>query len=224
MSLLNIVKEFRWLYFVIRRRVEGKIKRFSRILKKPNVPQNGDGRVMIHLGCGDVVATGYINVDFKAAPHVHFVHDVTNLPFFEDNYADLVYACHVMEHFPFERIRGILWEWRRALKAGGILRLSIPDFDKLLVLYRDSNNDVESIRHPLMGTEDGYFSHLMLFNFDFVKTILEANGFENVRLWDPNCVSDHEFEDWSSRGLVRDGRTYPISLNVEAEKTALLKI
>lgn len=223
MTLLNIVKESRWLFFVVKRRAERKISGFRRLLRQPCEPKNADGRVMIHLGCGDVVADGYINVDLKPAPHVHYIHDVTNLPFFEDSFADLVYACHVIEHFPFERLKEILWEWRRILKNDGVLRLSIPDFDKLLILYRDSKNDVESIRLPLMGSDDGYYSHLLLFNFDFIKKILNDNGFKNVRIWVPDQSSDHRFEDWASRGLIMGKLTYPISLNVEAEKSAQYK-
>jgi predicted SAM-dependent methyltransferase len=192
--------------------------RLRRFINAPTLPQNTDGSIKIHLGCGDVVAEGYINVDLKRAPHVHYIHDVTNLPFLEDNVADLVYACHVLEHFSFERLKYILWEWRRILNIGGVLRLSIPDFDKLLVLYKESNNDVESIRQPLMGFEDGYSSHLLLFNYNFIKKVLEDNGFRNVRIWDPSSVSDHDFDDWASRGLVRDGKTYLVSLNIEAEK------
>lgn len=218
MNLLNIVKECRWLYFVIKRRLSVKVQSFKRFFINPVLPQNDNGKVMIHLGCGDVVAPGYINVDLKSATHVHFVHDVTNLPFFKDNSADLVYACHVMEHFPFEQIKRILWEWRRVLKIGGTLRLSVPDFDKLLVIYRRSNNEVESIRQPLMGAEDGYFSHLLIFNLHFIKKLLEENGFENVRIWNPAHVDDHDFQDWSSRGLVYGDSTYQISLNVEADK------
>jgi predicted SAM-dependent methyltransferase len=218
LSFSNVIKELRWLYFVIKRRVVGKVERLIRVVNSPRIPQNIDGRTLIHLGCGDVAATGYINVDFKPAPHVHFIHDVTHLPFFEDDYADLIYACHVIEHFPFDSLRAVLYEWRRVLKGGGILRLSVPDFDKLLVLYKDSNNNVESIRQPLMGLEDGYNSHLLIFNFDFIKKILESNGFKNVRVWNPSDISDHDFEDWSCRSLVYDGRTYSISLNVEAEK------
>jgi Uncharacterized protein conserved in bacteria len=170
------------------------------------------------LGCGDVIGRGFINVDLKPAPHVNYIHDVKNLPFFEDGYADLIYACHVLEHFSLDSLKFVLREWRRVLKNNGVLRLSVPDFDKLLAVYKASDNDVESIRQPLMGVEDGYYSHLLLFNFAFIKKVLENNGFKNVRTWDPNQVSDHDFEDWSSRGLNYNGLNYPISLNVEAEK------
>lgn len=218
MKLYSLAKEIRWIAFICWRRFSLKFNSIRRFMVAPKVPSNKDGRTLVHLGCGDVNWDGYLNVDLKPAPHVHHVHDVTSLPFLAGESVDMLYACHVLEHFPHERLKEILWEWRRVLKYGGTLRLSVPDFDKLLFVYSDSKNDVESIRLPLMGSDDGYFSHLILFNFDFLKALLEANGFSNVRSWDPNSAKDYQFNDWASKCMSYRGKEYFISLNVEAEK------
>ncbi len=202
---------------MIRRRAAVRINRVRRFFSKPSLPHNVDGRVLVHLGCGDVAANGFVNVDLKPAPHVHYIHDVTTLPFFADNSADLVYACHVLEHFPLDQVGRALWEWRRILKPGGVLRLSVPDFDKLLAVYRQSG-DVESIRQPLMGSRDGYPSHLLIWNVQFMTEILQGMGFRNIRFWDPQSVADHQFDDWANRKIRHNGSYYDISLNIEADK------
>ena len=218
MIISSILREMRWIIFVIKRSMAVRMNKLHRLFRKNNLPKNPDGRVLVHLGCGDVDAPGFINVDFNPAPHVHFVHDVTSLPFLSDESANLVYACHVLEHFPKEQIKNIFWEWRRVLKHGGTIRLSVPDFDKLITVYFDNSNNVESIRSALLGYLDGYNSHLLLFNFEFIKNLLEENGFINVRLWDPELVPDHGFSDWASKSLVYNGKSYFVSLNVEADK------
>jgi predicted SAM-dependent methyltransferase len=218
MTLLSIISEVRWITYIIKRKVAVRIYKAHSLFVKTPLPQNPDGRVLVHLGCGDVVAPGFINIDFKPAPHVHFVHNVTDLPFLDNGSVDLVYACHVMEHFPIDQVKNILWEWRRVLKDGGVVRLSVPDFEKLLEVYFDNNKNVESIRPALMGDIDGYNSHLLLFNYEFLQKTLEDNGFRNVRRWSPELMIDHGFEDWASKSYSYGGKNYHISLNVEADK------
>jgi predicted SAM-dependent methyltransferase len=218
MFISNIVREIRWLAFIIKKRLHNSFYSLCEPKGRAQLPNNCDGSVLVHLGCGDINARGYINVDFKAAPHVHYAHDVTSLPFLNDCSVDLIYACHVMEHFPVESIKGVLWEWRRVLKRNGILRISVPDFDKLLGVYYDTHCEIESIRAALMGHMDGYNSHLLIFNYKYLKNILENNGFVGVRFWDPHVVSHHGFSDWSSNPITYNEKEYRISLNVEAIK------
>lgn len=204
-----------WAGYKVRREVE--LRRHP----PSATPAQSDGRVRIHLGCGNVDAPGYYNIDARPGPHVHHVGDVMDLSYLPSNHADLIYACHVFEHARPERHREILWEWARVLKPGGTLRLSVPDFDKLITLYQAESRDVYVVAGPLVGRDEGYGPHRWLFNFEYLAGRLEEAGLHGAREWDPAKVGDHEFEDWASRPIRRgkDGeRAYPISLNVEATK------
>jgi predicted SAM-dependent methyltransferase len=54
--------------------------------------------VLINVGCGSKNYPGFINVDAVSAPHVDIVtNNISVLPF-DDNHADLIYMCHVLEH------------------------------------------------------------------------------------------------------------------------------
>ena len=55
---------------------------------------------------------------------------------FEDNCADLIYSSHSLEYFDRVQAADVLSEWNRCLKVGGILRLAVPDFDKLIEVYK----------------------------------------------------------------------------------------
>ena len=80
----------------------------------------------LHLGCGSRRAPGFCNVDITPQPSVDIVDDVARLGRFQDNYAELIYACHVLEHFSHSEARTVLRSWYRVLEPGGEIRISVP--------------------------------------------------------------------------------------------------
>ena len=127
------------------------LERTKRRLHLPSLPVNKDNKVYIHLGCGEVNAPGFINVDTIPFSHVHYVQQVEDLRIFPSKYAELIYASHVLEHISHREVAKVLTEWYRVLKEGGILRLSVPDFDKLLKVYLAEERDIRAIIMPLIG-------------------------------------------------------------------------
>ncbi len=200
--------------YSVRRRAEIALWRLTNRGSSSAVPRK-PGPVLVHLGCGEVESSAFINVDAKPGPNVDVVADVRSLSMFSDSSVDLVYACHVLEHFPEEEQRNVLWEWKRILKKGGVLRLSVPDFDKLLQIYEHCDRDVGSIVMPLMGYDDGYRGHCYIFNETYLTSLLCEVGFKEARQWDPKKVEHHDFDDWASRPLQRGGEEFHISLNLE---------
>ena len=190
--------------------------RIRRVIKPPHLPENRDGRVLIHLGCGEQNAPGWINVDAQPFPHVHFVGGVEKLPMFADNSADLIYACHVLEHISYQRYPEILKEWRRVLKPGGILRIAVPDFDKLLAIYRAEGDTLDLVLPPMMGAQDcEHGFHRGAFNEKYLGNLCLVAGFKTTRLWNPKTASEYPFDDWAKK--LAHGK-YPVSLNLEAIK------
>ena len=217
--LKNLAKELAWAGFVLRHRLKSRTRGLKRLFVRPKLPNNSDGKVLIHLGCGDIASPEFINVDCRPASHVHYVRDVCDLSIFSDNYADLVYASHVLEHIRRAAMRRTLWEWRRIIKPGGLLRLSVPDFDALVTIYQTCGNDIDSIADPLMGGQDyDQNVHYSVFNSEYLTRLLKEARFQNVREWDPQRVDYHDFEDWASKTIERGGKQYRVSLNLEAVK------
>ena len=152
--------------------------RIKRILKPPQLPINADGKILIHLGCGEQNDERWINIDAQPFPHVHFVSGVEKLPMFAENYADLIYGCHVMEHISYQRYSEILKEWRRVLKPGGILRIAVPDFDKLIAIYQTEKNNINPVLPPLMGAQDcEHGFHRGVFNEKYLTYLFLASFF-----------------------------------------------
>ena len=86
----------------------------------------------LHLGCGKRYIPGYFHIDGFDGPHIDHVCSIDDLSFIEDNSIDLIYACHVIEHFKRARLPQVLKEWNRVLKKGGKLRLAVPDFEAIV--------------------------------------------------------------------------------------------
>lgn len=191
----------------------------KRLVRRPVPPENPDGSVNLHLGCGEINHPAFINVDGIAAPHVHYARRIDNLAPFADNVADLVYACHCLEHFSHRELARVLREWRRVLKPDGILRLSVPDFDLLLAIYQDNGRDLRGIIRPLMGGQEYPLNfHYSAFTCDTLSALLTEVGFREVRRWQPGHSALTTFDDWSDKRLDYGEKSYPVSLNLEALK------
>ena len=192
--------------------------RLVRTFRTPRIPVNPDGKVLIHIGCGEFNDPRYINIDKRKLEHIHFVGSAEGLSSIPLNCADLIYMSHILEHISHLKLKGVLVSLRQRLKNGGILRISVPDFDKMIEIYKETEA-IESIIPPLMGGQDypeNY--HTSVFNFEYLSKLLTEAGFRSVREWDPANAEYHDFEDWSRIPFCVGNRQYSISLNLEAVK------
>ncbi len=89
----------------------------------------------INLGCGGRYRPDWTNVDFVAQPPYVMSHDLS-LPLpFAQNQADMVYASHVLEHFPRSEGLQVLRECHRVLAARGVIRIVVPDLEAIAQNY-----------------------------------------------------------------------------------------
>lgn len=195
---------------------------FKRRFVKPDFPKNKDGKIYINLGCGPSSGKEFINIDVLPYPNIHYIQNIENLSMFKDNSVDMVYASHVVEHIPKEKLKKILLEWHRILKPGGVFRFAVPDFDSLIDIYlRKNDKNVEYVRDQILGQDPPYNNHYTLWNFNYAKKILTELGYKNIKIWDPNKVDNHNFVDRSSRFLLVENEEIYFSLNVEAKKAII---
>jgi predicted SAM-dependent methyltransferase len=125
----------------------------------------------------------------------------------------------VLEHIQVSEIKSVLDQWKRVLKKGGVLRLTVPNFDSIIQVYKDNKNDVNAIANPLMGGQGyKYNFHYSIFNKVYLRNLLKKSGFRDVKTWDPKNAKYYDFNDWASRNYKINGKEYNISLNLEAIK------
>ncbi len=204
----------------LRRRLKRQLSCLKRRLVEPPLPKNSDGKVLVHVGCGEKNAPGFINVDARPFAHVHVVtDDITSLADFGSGTVDLVYMCHVLEHIKRSDLKRVLLEMKRVLRDGGVLRISVPDFDRLVEVYNAAGEDIESICRQLMGGQDHQYNvHYGVFNRRYLCDLFKDAGFREVSSWDPDNCLYHDFKDRASRKIKVNGKEYRISLNLEAVK------
>lgn len=202
----------------LRRKLKMRLAFLRRRLIEPPLPKNSAGGVLLHIGCGKINSPEFINIDAQPFPHVHVVSDnITFLDDFADATVDLVYMCHILEHIRREELKTVLSEMARVLKPGGTLRLSVPDFDRLLEVYNASGGNIEAISRQLMGGQENQYNvHYSVFNCRRLTELLREVGFHDITSWDPEDCEHHNFRDKASRRISINGKQYPISLNLEA--------
>lgn len=169
----------------------------------------------LHIG-GHVRSEGWEVLNVNPAPHVDHVRNATDLSIFENNVFEEIYASHVVEHLDYAgELLATLKEWRRVLKPGGRIYISVPDMDTLakMFLSRDAFSAQERffiMRMIFGGHIDKYDYHVVGLNEEFLSSFLLSAGFTNLRR-----VSEFGFfEDTSS---MKFKGTF-ISLNIIAEK------
>jgi hypothetical protein len=174
----------------------------------------------LHLGCGDRILEGFINVDARKIPGVDVVSDIHNLDMFEKKTASLIYASHVLEHVGRHEYMGVLKNWYGVLADGGILRISVPDVEKVFEHYHN-HKDIRILRGFLYGGQtykENY--HYCAWDFKTLSEDLLAIGFTKVEKYNWQDTEHSHIDDFSQCYLPHMDKKNGMlmSLNVEATK------
>lgn len=175
----------------------------------------------LHVGCGPIRAPGCLNVDAQPFPSVDLVCRLTDLDrHYPANTAELIYACHVIEHFSHAEIPGLLAMFHRLLAPGGELRISVPDLDRMVRQYTAHWDHFQTPGHsPWIGfiyggQLDAWDFHKTGFNFNWMKHLLTQAGFSLVEEY----PHEPHFLGMTDASLVQLPFNEFLSLNVRAVK------
>lgn len=180
----------------------------------------------LNLGCGNRKIHGFVNIDARPDVCPDVVLDVTSVSSVYSD-VDLIYACHVLEHFSNKQSchstktwRDVLTDWYAALAPGGKLRLSVPDFQRVCEHYIESK-DLDTLIHLLYGGQKYDFDfHFHTWDFVTLKRDLLSVGFKDVQRYDWRATDHHYIDDYSQAYIPHMDklRGTLMSLNVEAVK------
>jgi len=99
------------------------------VARTPGSNETGRG-TRLNLGCGDKILPGYVNVDVaptRAGRAPDVLCDLRDLAPFDSDSCDEVLSVHVVEHLWRWEVVGVLREWMRVLKPGGVMILECPN-------------------------------------------------------------------------------------------------
>jgi len=174
----------------------------------------------LHLGCGKRFIPGFVHIDIIDYPHVDHVSSIDNLSFIKDNSVDLIYNCHVLEHFKRRDVGRVLCEWFRVLKPGGILRTAVPDFEGLCKVY-NKYGCLDMIVGSIFGRQDYLYNiHYNIFDFKTLSGCLLNAGFVDIKRYDWRNTEHSNIDDYSQAYVPHMDKDNGIlvSLNTEATK------
>lgn len=186
----------------------------------------------LHLGCGDRLLKSteevrWVNIDLVRPANADYsinpdfeVGDITKVEYV-DNSIDSIYCCHALDHLSRNKeVDMALSEWYRVLKPGGILRVAVSDFDKVVKMYNEGLDLERLWGHIVGGHKSSFDRHGAVFNFVVLRRYLEKHKFINIRRYDYREFLPTDFDDLSQCFIPHLCKTDGIimSLNVEAYK------
>jgi predicted SAM-dependent methyltransferase len=180
--------------------------------------------IKLHLGCGKLRLENFINIDIYNE-NADIKLDITNLSIFNNNKVDEIYICHVLEHIKRNSVLNLILEFNRVLKIGGKLRISVPDFDKVVFEYNTNKNLSKIIGFLNGGQKNDYDVHYINYNMDFLSKLLVNCGFEEIEIYNPYEFLIDSEDDYSKAYLPdMDKSGLLMSLNVICKKTSNKKL
>lgn len=169
----------------------------------------------LHIGCGDINLKGWINLDARNRDHVHIQTDKLDLAQFANDSLGVIYLSHVLEHVSFLEAEELLQIFHSKLRKGGMLLISVPDFESLVKIYQQPKGNLMLIRKALLGGQDyEYNFHKSVYDFSLLQELCIKAGFKLAQKYS----TVEEFGD-----DVGDFSTYeingiPVSVNIQAFK------
>lgn len=152
----------------------------------------------INFACGKQTWDGFYCVDAVRHPKATRDPDLLHVLEFERTHlvnplplpagcAEEVHSYHFLEHVRAWQAPALVAEWRRLLRAGGRLILELPNLELACRNVLAGMNE-QMAMWPLYGnphTCDVYMSHYWAYTPTTVRALLEAGGFEKVKILPP---------------------------------------
>lgn len=139
--------------------------------------------IRLNVGCGHIPHPDKLNVDVRELPGVNIIAGAENLPF-EPTSVDLIYAAHLLEHFPRRYLLDVLLPyWSSLLKSDGRLQLVVPDSQAMLASHERGEMSFDSLAEVTFGKQDydGDF-HYAMYSPETLCQLLHEAGFKQIEV------------------------------------------
>lgn len=176
--------------------------------------------INLHIGCGKKKLKGFINIDIDPNNKPDVICDIYDIDkLYKKDSVDEIYMCHILEHIKRYDVDKIISKLYSILRPGGILRISVPDFESCVEHYIKNKNIPSILGLICGGQKDNYDNHHVIFDFNYLKTKLDFIGFHDVRRYEPFQFLPDDFDDYSKAFLPHMDRNGQLmSLNVMCNK------
>lgn len=191
----------------------------------------------LHVGCGQNLLPGWLNSDYSPDSRSILRLDATKrFPFAAETF-DYVFSEHMIEHISHRDGLHMLCECFRVLVPGGKIRVSTPDLQFLLDLYRDRTSQLRR-DYVCWATEQFIadapsatpafvinnfvraWGHVFIYDEPTLRRSLQDSGFRGVVRCALNSSSDPELANLENERRMPEGFLRLESMTFEATKPA----
>jgi len=141
--------------------------------------------IRLNIGCGDKYLPGFVNCDKHPGGDLEC--EAFPLPFATD-YADELWAIHLVEHLPRKLVGKAVDEWYRVLKPGGKLVLELPCLNKIAQLVVDGETNLRLTVLGIFGDprdEKPDMLHQWCWTTQELQQVLVDQNFRDVQIKEP---------------------------------------
>jgi predicted SAM-dependent methyltransferase len=150
----------------------------------------------LDVGCGPQMHEQFINLDYGWRPGLDACWDIRKGLPLDDASVRGIFTEHCLEHIPLGSADAVLAEFRRVLRPGGRVRIVVPDGELYLTRYADvlaartakrlpyaDEDPHRGIYSPILSVNRIFraHGHQFIYDYDFVRRLLEDHGFVDVR-------------------------------------------
>ncbi|MCE7979652.1 MAG: methyltransferase domain-containing protein [Caldilinea sp. CFX5] len=141
----------------------------------------------LNLGCGNRFHTDWQNIDFKSTGAGVIAHNLIEGIPFPDSSFDVVYHSHLLEHFTKPQAQAFIQECTRVLRPQGILRIVVPDLEKIAKLY------LQAVELSLAGDETWKANYEWMLLEMFDQTVRNVSGGEMAAYLSQAKIPNQDF-------------------------------
>ena len=167
----------------------------------------------LNLGCGHHYSNKaeWTNLDFVSGGESVLAHNLLKGIPFQENSFDLVYHSHVLEHFSKQDGAKFISECFRVLKPGGILRIAIPDLERIAKEYLNCvENGIENFENSIANAN---YQWMLLEMYD--QTVRNHSGGNmGEYLYQETLIN----EDFVFERIGEEGKAFRENITLSKEK------
>lgn len=141
----------------------------------------------LNLGCGNRYHPAWTNIDMASHGPGVIQHDLSRGIPLPDASCDVVYHAAVFEHIRSADAPAFLYECFRVLKPGGIIRIGVPDLERLCRLY------LEKLALAVAGDKAAPHDYDWVLLELYDQTVRERSGGEMLAYLRQNPLPNESF-------------------------------
>jgi predicted SAM-dependent methyltransferase len=189
----------------------------------------------LHIGCGENILSDWLNSDFFPYSDSILHLDATyTFPFANDMF-DYIFTEHMIEHISYSNGLAMLSECHRVLRNNGKIRISTPNLQFLIDLYRDKKSELQ--REYIKWVTDNFIKsapyyddtfvinnffqghgHLFIYDEKTLRSSLEKAGFTKIIRCDLNESKDETLRNLENEKRLPKGFLKTESVILEGAK------